>query len=98
MAFDRAHGKEFCGSAALLVAGLIISGCAGIKPYEPRDNREEGPAKGLFTGPAGEFVILRKPDESKIGSENKKNADERERVVHPEAADGQIENADRPKR
>ena len=47
----------------LLLAALLIAGCAGIEPYEPRDHREEGPEQGLITGPEGEFVIYRKADE-----------------------------------
>ena len=46
----------------LLLMALLAVGCAGIKPYEPRDHREEGPEKGLYTGSAGEFVIFRKAD------------------------------------
>jgi hypothetical protein len=30
-----------------------------MSPYEPRNNREEGPEKGLFSGSQGEFVIFR---------------------------------------
>jgi hypothetical protein len=64
-----------CGSLllALLLAlpiALLVSGCAGMEPYEARDEREEGPKQGLFTGSDGEFVILRsgrkpKPDKEK---------------------------------
>jgi hypothetical protein len=61
---------------ALLVALLVTAACGGIKPYEPRDHREEGPEKGLFTGSQGEFVILRKADEPKTGSETSKKSDE----------------------
>jgi hypothetical protein len=39
---------------------MLLTACAGIKPYEPRDDREEGPEKGLFTGSKGEFVIFSK--------------------------------------
>ena len=46
-------------AAALLLALLAAAGCAGMEPYEPRNNREEGPEKGLFTGDEGEFVIFR---------------------------------------
>ena len=60
---------------SLLVA-LLVTGCAGIEPYEPRDNREEGPQKGLFTGSEGEFVIFRKADEPETGSEVDKGSDE----------------------
>ncbi len=41
-----------------LLVALLVSGCAGIKPYEPRDERNEGPERGLFTGPQDEWVIL----------------------------------------
>ena len=51
-------------------------GCAGIKPYEPRDYRQEGPERGLFTGSEGEFVIFRKADEPETGSEAGKKSDE----------------------
>ncbi len=44
--------------AALLLALLFVAGC-GMEPYEPRNNREEGPERGLFTGEEGEFVIFR---------------------------------------
>ena len=61
----------------LLVAWLV-TGCAGITPYEPRDHREEGPEKGLFTGSEGEFVIFRKADEPETGSEAGQRSDETE--------------------
>jgi hypothetical protein len=59
-----------------LLVALLVAGCAGIKPYEPRDNREEGPEKGLFTGSEGEFEIFRKVDEPETGSEANKRSDE----------------------
>ena len=59
-----------------LLVALLVAGCAGIKPYEPRDNREEGMEKGLFTGSEGEFVIYRKTDEPETDSEAKKISDE----------------------
>ena len=60
----------------LLLVALLVAGCAGIKPYEPRDYREEGMEKGLFTGSEGEFVIYRKVDEPETGSEAAKKPDE----------------------
>lgn len=44
----------------ILLLCLFVGGCSGITPgSEPlRDNREEGPEKGLFSGPDGEFVLL----------------------------------------
>ena len=62
----------------LLLVVWLVAGCAGIKPYEPRDNREEGMEKGLFTGSAGEFVIFRKADEPETGSEAGQRSDETE--------------------
>ncbi len=59
-----------------MLVALLVTGCAGIKPYEPRDNREEGMEKGLFTGSEGEFVIFRKVDEPETGSEAGKKSDE----------------------
>jgi hypothetical protein len=43
--------------AALLAACLLVAGCAGIQPYHAPNHREEGPAKGLFTGSRGAWVI-----------------------------------------
>ena len=57
-------------SAALLA--LLFTGCAGIEPYQPRDYREEGLEKGLFSGSEGEFVIFRKAAEPETDSEGKK--------------------------
>jgi hypothetical protein len=62
--------------ALLLVVFLGVCGCAGIKPYEPRDYREEGMEKGLFSGSEGEFVIIRKDGESETGSEASERSDE----------------------
>jgi negative regulator of sigma E activity len=41
-------------AAAALV---LLAGCAGLQPFEPRNHREEGPAQGVFTGAAGAIVI-----------------------------------------
>ena len=71
------HRQKALWIGPLLVA-LLVAGCAGIKPYEPRDNREEGPEKGLFTGSEGEFVIFRKADEPETGSEAGRKLDETE--------------------
>ena len=72
-----AHRRQALWIGPLLVA-LLVAGCAGITPYEPRDHREEGPEKGLFTGSEGEFVIFRKADEPETGSEAGKRSDETE--------------------
>jgi hypothetical protein len=60
----------------LVLVVLLTAGCAGIKPYEPRDYREEGMEKGLFTGSEGEFVIYKKAGEPQTGSEAGKRSDE----------------------
>ena len=75
MAISRTHIRKALWIGPLLIA-LLVLGCAGIKPYEPRDYREEGPQKGLFTGSKGEFVIFRKADEPETGSEAGKGSDE----------------------
>ena len=59
MGISRTHRRKVLWIGVLLVASLLITGCAGIEPYEPRDHREEGPEKGLFTESQGEFVIFR---------------------------------------
>jgi hypothetical protein len=59
-------------TAAVLLIVAVMAGCAGIKPYEPRNNREEGPQKGLFTGSQGEWVIVG-PQAPSTGAEEKKN-------------------------
>ena len=75
MGISRTHRRKVLWIGPLLVA-LLVTGCAGIKPYEPRDYREEGPEKGLFTGSKGEWIIYRKADEPETGSEADKRSDE----------------------
>lgn len=53
------YGRPLMNFTALMAMLLIISGCSGITPDgNLRNNREEGPEKGLFSGSAGEFIIL----------------------------------------
>ena len=75
MGIFETHRQKALWIGLLLVA-LLVAGCAGITPYEPRDHREEGPEKGLFTGSEGEFVFFRKADELVTGSEAGKESDE----------------------
>ena len=72
MIIYRIHSRKVLWIGVLLVAALIMAGCAGIEPYEPRNNREEGPEKGLFTGSEGEWVILapKKPETDKEDEEH----------------------------
>jgi hypothetical protein len=72
---SKSHKRKALWIIPLLVA-LIVAGCAGIEPYEPRDHREDGPEKGLFSGQEGEFVIFRKADESETDSEAGKSSDD----------------------
>ena len=60
----------------LLLVALLVTGCAGIEPYEPRDTREEGPKRGLISGPEGEFVIYRKADEPGTNNESSKSKEQ----------------------
>ena len=81
---------------ALLVASLVVSGCGGIKPYEPRNNREEGPEKGVFTGSEGEFVILRKAEKPREESEDTKSPSEPESVTQSETGGDESGSVDKP--
>jgi hypothetical protein len=65
-------GKAFSSAALLLAALLVIAGCAEVQPYSPSNHREEGPAKGLFTGSRGEWVILG-PKQPQKGAEEVEN-------------------------
>ena len=67
----RTYRRKVLWIGPLLVA-LLVTGCAGIKPYDSRDYREEGMERGLFTGSEGAFVILRKADEQETDSKEKK--------------------------
>ncbi len=75
MGISKTHRRKVLWIGPLLAA-LLVTGCAGIKPYEPRDNREEGMEKGLFTGSEGEFVIFRIAEEPETGREVDKRSDE----------------------
>ena len=70
-------GKAIC-IGALLAALLVIAGCAEIQPYSPPNHREEGPAKGLFTGSQGEWVILGPPALPADAAENKSRTSDTE--------------------
>jgi hypothetical protein len=66
------HSRKVWWTAVLLLIVVVMAGCAGIKPYDPPNHREEGPEKGLFTGSQGEWVILG-PKASQTGAEENKN-------------------------
>lgn len=52
--------KRAALSSSLLLTAVLLSACAGLEPFEPRNDRVEGPERGLFSGEAGEFVIFRR--------------------------------------
>jgi hypothetical protein len=58
MGICNKHSRKIRWTAVLVLIVVVMAGCAEIEPYEPRNNREEGPQKGLFTGSQGEWVIL----------------------------------------
>ena len=63
MVLSRKEIRKALWIGSLLVA-LLITGCAGIEPYTPRDHREEGPKRGLLSGADGEFVFYVNIDEN----------------------------------
>jgi hypothetical protein len=71
MGICNKYNRKIRWTAVLLLFVVVMSGCAGMKPYEPRNNREEGPAKGLFTGSQGEWVILGPKAETTDAEEKK---------------------------
>jgi hypothetical protein len=77
MGIFRTFRRKALRICPLLVV-LLIAGCVGIEPYEPRDYREEGPEKDLFTGSEGEFVIFRKTDKPEADSGVLNKSDEPE--------------------
>ena len=57
-------GRRTTGPGAIMLLALLaVAGCAGMEPYKPHNHREEGPAKGVFSGSESEFVIFRLEDE-----------------------------------
>jgi hypothetical protein len=72
MGIYNEHRRKVWWTAVLLLIVVVMAGCAGIKPYEAPNHREEGPAKGLFTGSQGEWVIVG-PKAPETGGEEKKN-------------------------
>ena len=71
MGICNKHSRKIRWTAVFLLIVVVMAGCAGIEPYEPRNHREEGPSKGLFTGSQGEWVILGPPALPPDVTENK---------------------------
>jgi len=62
-------------AALVLLLSLSAGGCSGITPdSELRNNREEGPEKGLFSGSDGEFVLVG-PAKETVPAEKKPQAE-----------------------
>jgi len=57
--------------ASVLTATLLITGCSGIEPYDPPDDKEVPPGNGLLTGEDGAFVIKVNRDENEPDSVEK---------------------------
>ena len=71
--------KSFLTLCAMLMLPAIIAGCSGMTPIELRNNREEGPEQGLFSGSQGEFVIFRGEEAAKtdhVGEKSKKTPEQ----------------------
>lgn len=57
---------------------LILSGCSGIEPYTPTNQREDGLESGLFSGAEGGFVLYRKGDKTVTKSRDEVKMEESE--------------------
>jgi hypothetical protein len=76
MPIERKSGGWVSLAAAVLLLCLLVTGCSSIKPYQPRNNREEGPDRGIFTGSKGEFVIPMPGEPAKEEGNAKKTSEE----------------------
>ncbi|MEN8692642.1 MAG: hypothetical protein AB1Z51_00175 [Desulfuromonadales bacterium] len=63
---NKLKGYRF---AAILTATVVVTGCSGIKPYDPPDYKEEPPGSGLLTGKDGEFAITIKNEQESAPEE-----------------------------
>ena len=68
MIFYSGQYRSVWWLVTVLLMAMVIAGCAGMEPYEYRDNREEGPEKGLFTGSQGEWVIVGPKKTAEVGT------------------------------
>jgi hypothetical protein len=76
MAIERKSSGWVSLAAAVLLLCLLVTGCSSITPYQPRNHREEGPERGIFTGSKGEFVIPMPGEPAKEGGNSNKPSEE----------------------
>jgi len=76
MFIERKSGGWVSLAAAVLLLCLLVTGCSSITPYQPRNHREEGPERGIFTGSKGEFVIPMPGEPAKEEGNAKKTSEE----------------------
>jgi hypothetical protein len=71
----RTDNRKALWISSLLVT-LLLTACAGVEPFEPRDLREEGPERGMLSGADGEFVFYINLDEKEsVSVESKEETD-----------------------
>ena len=95
MGIYNEHSRKVWLTVVLLFIVVVMAGCAGIQPYDPPNHREEGPAKGLFTGSQGEWVILG-PKAPETDAEEKKNGAPASETTGEEKKDPQKPSDDEP--
>ena len=65
-------------NAMLWAAALLVVGCSGITPYDPPDDRENPPGRGLFSGADGEFVIYQGNVDADTDNEADQNKEQKQ--------------------
>lgn len=74
MRVSLSHKNTALRIVVMLVASVIVAGCSGMTSVDLRNNREEGPENGIFSGSQGEFVIFRTEEAAKttqVGTKSK---------------------------
>ena len=73
MLTKRRTGNTIFQALIVISIAIVMTACTGMKPFELRNNREEGPEKGLFTGSQGEFVIYRGGKRPEVDQQDENN-------------------------
>lgn len=76
MPIESKSGGWVLWTAAVLLPCLLVTACSSITPYQPRNHREEGPERGVFSGSKGEFVIPMPGEPAKEDEKAKKTSEE----------------------